>query len=101
MLRTMFFFAKIRPGSSIYRLWKYHTRLGGNVDGVMFRWDGKNFASTELTQEQIEAFRVRQDQAVTLEIFSHRPPMVELPELVEADTASASKPRRQRQRLDE
>jgi hypothetical protein len=41
---AMQFLAKIRKGSAVHRLWQAQSRLGGELQGVPFKWSITDFA---------------------------------------------------------
>lgn len=69
----MHFFAKLRPNSAVWRNWRGANRLSGYLDGVLFRWDMHDYVSSELSDAEIELFRLRADQAVLLEAIALLP----------------------------
>ena len=78
----MRFFAALDPNSDIARRWRGESRLSGLLDTVLFRWEGNRFASGELSYEEAQRFRARQDQAVRLEVIGV------LPETMRQDSPS-------------
>ncbi len=66
----MVFTAKLLRGSPIWRLWREHARVGGQVMGVQFHWvAGNDYVTEALTLEQINA--LRGNAGVVLEGHGH------------------------------
>jgi len=54
----MNFRAFIRRGSEVFRRWRNEARLGGNISGVPFRWDGRDYVSGDpLSAESVSAIK--------------------------------------------
>lgn len=77
MLQTMKFFAILRPGSAIHRLWRERSQRGGVVDHVKFTLHGNRYKSAELTEEQVDKLKVRQAQDIEFEAFGVTPDIIE------------------------
>lgn len=69
----MRFFGKLKTNSYIHADWRIHNRLVGFLDGVCFRLVKQEYVSGELSTEEIDKFKARQDQAVLLESMSVSP----------------------------
>ena len=74
----MVFTAKLIKGAPIWRLWRDHNRVGGQVMGVQFHWvAGNDYVTEALTLEQINA--LRGNAGVVLEGHGHGDVVVPVP----------------------
>jgi hypothetical protein len=82
----MKFYARLRRVSSLHSDWRMHNRLSGYVDGIFFQLRGFDFVTEELTQEQINKIKARQDQAIEVQMISTTP------EILKEEPVVASEP---------
>jgi hypothetical protein len=68
----MHFIATVRKNSFIARDWRGRNHIGGNVDHVHFRWDGRQYVSGQLTPE--EYARIQHNPQIEFEAMSVPPP---------------------------
>lgn len=65
----MTFLARIKQFSPVWRLWREHARVGGQLQGVLFAWEpGNVYRSNSLTEDQIAA--LRDHDSVVMEVVS-------------------------------
>ena len=81
----MTFTARLRRNAAIWTLWRQHSRTGGLVAGVRFRWThGNDYVTGELAPAQVAALRGHADVLIeTLAAPLPRP----VSALAPADTA--------------
>lgn len=69
----MRFFGRLKTNSYIHSDWRTHNRLVGFLDGICFRLVKQEYVSGELSTEEVDKLKVRQDQAVLLEASAFSP----------------------------
>lgn len=92
----MRYFAILRPGSAIYRLWRHKSQRSGIIAHVTFFWRGNQYESDELTAEQVAVLSVRGAMDIYIEAMGVAPDEDELPAV---ETVNQVKKSRTRQRL--
>ncbi len=78
----MFFTAELNPKAHIHKTWLAHNRVSGIVDGINFVFDGRHkvyHCPYTLNEEQVAKARVRQDQAIVIQLFGVNPMVLERP----------------------
>jgi hypothetical protein len=63
----MNYFAILRPRSAIFRQWRMKHQLGGIIDHVQFQWHGNQYASGELTADEVALLSARGSQDIQIE----------------------------------
>ncbi len=70
----MIFCGRLRTHSPVWRLWREHARVSGQICGVMFTWEQGNVYRTEpLTEDEVGALYGH--DSVVLEVVSHHLPI--------------------------
>jgi hypothetical protein len=97
----MNYFAILRSGTAIYRLWREKSQISGIIDHVAFFWRDREYVSNELVTEEVERLRARQAQDIQIETMGIVPDKpVEVIEERETEKADTQPKRpRPRQRL--
>ncbi len=81
----MTFTARLRRNAAIWTLWRQHSRTGGLVAGVRFRWThGNDYVTGELAPAQVAALRGHADVLIET-LAAPLPRLVSV--LAPADTA--------------
>ncbi len=56
---VMNYFAILRPGSAVHRMWREKSQLSGVLEHVHFFWRASRYESNELTAEEVSRLTVR------------------------------------------